>query len=88
MVTIMVTKRGPKQPETISAAKFKARCLELMDIVAATGAAIVVTKRGRPVAQLAPVRAPATSALGFMKGRIRIVGDIVAPIDTRWDADE
>jgi prevent-host-death family protein len=89
MVTIMVmrTTRAKVLPETISAAEFKAKCLELMDSVAATGASIVVTKRGRPVAQLSPVRARRESGLGFMKGRLRILGDIVAPIDAAWDAD-
>jgi len=89
MVITMVTKptRIKTPPETISAAEFKAKCLDLMDTVATTGASIVVTKRGRPVARLCPVRVRSGSALGFMKGRIRIVGDIVSPIDETWDAD-
>jgi prevent-host-death family protein len=89
MVMDMVTKlaRAKALPETISAAEFKAKCLDLMDTVAATGASIVVTKRGRPVARLSPVRARRGPGLGFMKGRIRIVGDIVSPIDATWDAD-
>jgi prevent-host-death family protein len=89
MVTIMVMRRARATlpPETISAAEFKAKCLDLMDTVAATGASIVVTKRGRPVARLSPVRARRASGLGFMKGRIRILGDIVSPLDTTWDAD-
>ncbi len=89
MVTIMVMRatRTKALPETISAAEFKAKCLELMDSVSATGASIVVTKRGRPVARLSPARTRRGSGLGFMKGRIRILGDIVAPIDATWDAD-
>lgn len=90
MVTNMVTRstRPKTPPETISAAEFKARCLDLMDAVAMTGASIVVTKRGRPVARLCPVRVQHGSAAGFMKGRIRILGDIVSPIDAAWDADD
>jgi prevent-host-death family protein len=89
MVTSMVMRpaRAKTPPETISAAEFKARCLELMDTVAATGASIVVTKRGRPVARLSPARARRGPGLGFMKDRIRILGDIVSPIDAAWDAD-
>jgi prevent-host-death family protein len=41
-------------PRTMSAAVFKARCLQVMDQVAATGESVVVTKRGTPVAQLGP----------------------------------
>jgi prevent-host-death family protein len=87
MFMVMRATRAKTPPETISAAEFKAKCLELMDTVAATGASIVVTKRGRPVARLSPVRARRKSALGFMEGRIRILGDIVSPIDVKWDAD-
>ena len=87
MIMVMRASRAKKLPETISAAEFKAKCLELMDSVAATGASVVVTKRGRPVARLSPVRARRGSAFGSMKGRIRILGDIVSPIDEAWDAD-
>lgn len=91
MVMIMVMKEGPKRssrPASISAAEFKAKCLELMDTVSETGASIVVTKRGRPVAKLAPVRPSRNSLRGIMKGRIRVIGDIVSPVDVVWDAEK
>ena len=90
MVIYMVMRRlqrHPAVPATMSAADFKARCLDLMDNVEQTGRSVIVTKRGRPVAVLAPVRMRSASAYGFMKGRIRILGDIVAPIDVGWDAE-
>ena len=74
-------------PATVSAAEFKAKCLELMDIIEQTGRSVVVTRRGRPVAVFGPVRTARKSALGFMKGRIKILGDIVAPIDVEWDVE-
>jgi prevent-host-death family protein len=74
-------------PTSVSAAEFKAKCLELMDTIERTGRPVIVTKRGRPVAVLGPVRAPRGSAFGFMKGRIKILGDIEAPIDVEWDAN-
>lgn len=86
-----VTKRSPRRaspPATMSAAHFKARCLELMDAVERTGRSVVVTKRGRPVAMLSPVRVAHRSAFGFMKGRIEILGDIVEPIDAVWNAEQ
>lgn len=86
MVTNMVMKRKATVPAQISAGEFKATCLELMDAVEETGASVVVTKRGRPVARLAPVRRPARSAFGLLKGRIAIRGDLVAPIDATWNA--
>ena len=39
----------------IPAATFKAECLKLMDQVEKTREPIIITKHGRPVAQLAPV---------------------------------
>lgn len=57
----------------IPAAKFKATCLDLMDRVATTGEVVVITKHGKPVAQL--VAAPHAekrpkSIYGCMKGTI------------------
>jgi prevent-host-death family protein len=74
--------------QTIQASKFKARCLALMDRVARTGETIVVTKNGRPIAELRPHRRPrAQSLIGKDKGRIRIVGDIVSPVGIEdWEA--
>jgi prevent-host-death family protein len=89
MVMFMVMKAAPRRsphPASISAAEFKAKCLDLMDSVSETGAPIVVTKRGRPVAMLVPVRPSRNSLRGIMKGRIRILGDIVSPVDVAWDA--
>ncbi len=82
----MVTKHREAVPAQISAAEFKATCLDLMDAVERTGASVVVTKRGKAVARLAPVRTPAVSAFGLLKGRMAIRGDIVAPIDVPWSA--
>jgi len=39
----------------------------------------MVTKPARPVRN---------SLRGVMKGRIRILGDIVSPIDVAWDAEK
>jgi len=69
--------------DTISAAEFKAKCLALMDRVAKTGETILVTKHGRPVAELRPHRPPrARSLIGLHKGRVKIRGDIVSAIGT------
>ena len=39
----------------INAAEFKAKCLKLLDEVAATHEPLVITKRGKPVAKLVPI---------------------------------
>ena len=73
---------------SIQASEFKAKCLALMDEVARTGKAIVVTKYGRPVAELHPHRPPrAKSLIGLQKGGIAINGDIVSPVGAGlWNA--
>jgi len=70
----------------IPAAQFKAECLKLMDLVEKTREPIVITKHGRPVAQLAPVAAEAGSLFGYMKDSLKIEGDVTAPVDERWSA--
>lgn len=59
----------------IPAAQFKAECLKLMDEVEKTRQPIIITKHGRPVAQLAPVSADTGSLFGYMRETIRIQGD-------------
>lgn len=73
---------------TIQASKFKAQCLALMDEVARTGETIIVTKNGKPVAELRAHRPPrARSIFGLHKEKIRVTGDIVSPLDSaQWDA--
>ncbi len=74
--------------EEIAAGIFKSKCLQLLDEVQQTGKEYVVTKRGKPVARLVPVQTLAEKRLfGSMKGTIQIVGDIISPIDVRWEAD-
>jgi prevent-host-death family protein len=70
----------------ISAAQFKAECLRLMDEVEKTRQPIIITKHGRPVAQLAPVPADTETLFGYMKGSMRTNGDVLAPLDVEWSA--
>lgn len=48
---------GPVPEITVQASTFKARCLALLDQVAATHQTIVVTKHGRPIAKVVPLDA-------------------------------
>jgi len=58
------------------AAKFKEQCLAILDDVDEEG--IVITKRGKPVAKLIPIRAESSELIGKLKGRVTIVGDILS----------
>jgi prevent-host-death family protein len=70
----------------VPAAQFKAECLKLMDLVEKTRVPIIITKHGRPVAQLAPVPAEEDSLFGYMKDTLKIHGDVMAPIAEEWNA--
>jgi prevent-host-death family protein len=71
---------------TVPAGEFKARCLQLLDEVAATGHALTITKRGRPVARLVPMP-PEAGLFGALAGSVKVQGDIVGPVGERWEAD-
>jgi prevent-host-death family protein len=70
----------------IPAAQFKAECLKLMDRVEKTREPIVITKHGRPVAQLIPVPPDDESLFGYMRGTVSTPGDVVTPVDIKWSA--
>ena len=69
-------------PRTISASTFEAECLSLLDEVATTGTTIVITKRGRAVAQVGPVQRP-PSLRGSVTYNVSEEELIYAPLD-RW----
>jgi prevent-host-death family protein len=76
-----------KKAREIPAGKFKALCLKLMDDVQRDRTQIVITKRGIPVAKLVPVDEVALDLFGFLEGDIEIIGDIMAPLPEKWEAD-
>ncbi len=76
---------------TITATDFKAKCLAFLDEVAKTGELIVITKHGRPVAQVSPAtpclhRYPQESLIGT----VETLGEIIEPAIPAedWDAEQ
>lgn len=70
---------------SVPAGEFKAKCLKLLDEVAETGETIVVTKRGKPVAQIGPMEPPPS-----LKGSVTyLVSDeeFIKPLPERWNAE-
>jgi prevent-host-death family protein len=74
----------PKAKE-MPAGEFKAKCLKLMDQVKQDRREIVITKHGKPIVKLVPYEDEIPSLYGCMKGRAKILGDIISPIDVKWD---
>lgn len=70
---------------TIGAGDFKAKCLQLLDDVAAHREPLIITKRGKPVAKLIPMP-PDAPLFGALAGSVLAEKDIIAPIDAEWDS--
>jgi prevent-host-death family protein len=69
--------------------EFKAKCLSVLDEVHKTKKPILVTRFGKPVAEVIPPSSVALSEswIGSMKDSMKIVGDIVSPAsdENEWE---
>lgn len=70
---------------SIAAGEFKAKCLQLLDDVAASREPIVITKFGKPVAQLVPIP-PQAKIRGALEGTVLFEDDITSPLENDWEA--
>jgi prevent-host-death family protein len=61
------------------ASAFKAQCLKVMNDIQATGEPVIVTKRGKPVVKVVPIKPENDDIFGFMAGKAEIIGDIESP---------
>jgi len=76
-----------EQTLEIGAAEFKAKCLQLLDEISEHKRdAIIITKRGKPVARLAPIDDAGGPIYGAMKGLAKIHGDLTEPLGAEWEA--
>jgi prevent-host-death family protein len=76
--------------KSVAISTFKATCLALLEQVCTTGEPLLVTRRGKPVAQILPPPPSELPSGGFgaMKGTGRITGDLVEPVGSikDWEA--
>jgi prevent-host-death family protein len=72
---------------SVNATRFKAECLALMERVQRTGKAVLITKRGRVVAQLAPPPDDQTRPWQRLRGSVVRMGDIVSPAVRKDEID-
>jgi prevent-host-death family protein len=71
-------------PKEIGAAKFKAGCLKILDELGPEG--VVITKNGKPVARLTPIKGKQSKWIGALKDKLVIKGDIFST-GLKWDAE-
>ena len=72
--------------KTVGAGEFKAHCLAILDAVALEHEVFVVTKRGRPVARVAPVAKAEFDLRQALRGSIVKETDLVSPTGASWEA--
>jgi prevent-host-death family protein len=73
----------------VAISEFKAKCLFLIDQVQKTKTPLVITKFGKPVAEVIPsFPKPTADWMGSMKDSMKILGDIVSPAtdESEWEA--
>ena len=68
----------------VTPARLKRDCLKLLDEVQADGEDVIITRGGKPIARLSPIRKKSKKKsddiFGFMKGEVKITGDLVSPL--------
>ena len=84
MVTSDMLMTMKQKPTILPAGEFKAKCLALLDEVERGRRTLVVTKRGRPVAQVVPLPKAKEATL---RGSLIYEEDPFAPIDASWHAN-
>lgn len=74
--------------KTMGISKFKSHALQILSQVAKTQEVIVITKRGKPLAQITPFRNPdLNSKPGRLADTLVFENDIISPLgDEMWDA--
>jgi prevent-host-death family protein len=78
-------RRKTAMSTTIGAGEFKSKCLKLLDEVAQTHETLVITKHGKPVAQVVPMPAE-VDLVGSMRGSVVWEDDIISPLENEWEA--
>jgi prevent-host-death family protein len=74
--------KGKKSIREVSISEFKAKCLALLEEVDKTKISLLVTRRGRPIAEVIPTSPNMEERdwLGSMSDSIEITGDVVSPV--------
>ena len=78
-----------RMTKQVPATAFKAECLRLIDEMREDGEAVIVTKHGRPVAMVSPLRPDETGGIvGALRGSVLRYDDPFAPAveDDAWNA--
>jgi prevent-host-death family protein len=75
-----------KTPRTVPATEFKAHCLALLEEVRQTRQSLLVTRHGKPVAEISPYMPKSAEQVNPLKGSILFEGDVISPLEEKWDS--
>ena len=68
--------------------RFKATCLGVIESVAKEKNRVIITRHGKPAAEVIPfIDVAGPPLFGRASGSTQIVGDIISPIGETWSAD-
>jgi len=81
-----------KPLKSITVTEFEGRCRELVEQVRRTRDPLLITHRGKPLAQILPYtskkmrgkKARRVKPSNPLKGSILYQGDLISPIDVKW----
>ena len=72
----------------ISIGNFKTHCYSVLNQMQKSNNKLIITKSGAPIAEIIPINIkPKKPIMGMLQGKAKIVGDIISPIDVKWDAE-
>ena len=74
--------------KTMPVSEFKTRCLSVLKELNKTNEPVTVTRHGKPYAEIRPARRSLEDVLSHLRKSGRITGDIMSPIDVKWEAEE
>ena len=71
--------------DSLTVSKFKATCLAVVERVAKSKQRVIITKRGKPIAEVIPYEEE--TAPVPLKDTVAFLGDIISPVATEdWEA--
>lgn len=68
----------------LNVSEFRERCLSLLDELPAEG--VLITRRGKPLARITPVRKGSGELIGKLAEILEIQGDVLSTGE-HWDAE-
>ncbi len=72
--------------KTVAATEFKAHCLAFLEQVRQTRQTLLVTRHGKPVAEISPYAPRGEGSVNALKGSILFQEDLISPLQEKWDS--